>query len=233
MKPNEALVAQGSWSAKSAVYSTTGKTPQTSTRRSRTTMPNLLSSGSWCCGSLACCGGYAAPPPWKPACSTSRPSNCWNSGRTARLRQARVSRSTRCWDARTRLTAIAHNSTICEPGVGPHPAQRQILPIPAPTSRVAFWVSPICQAMRSTGLADTKPSFGVKLARSCLRSMHWAEEDLRTEAAISTSATGTNDPLTSTRNAELANHQATNSTFLAGSRRQIGFVLPKTASRTC
>jgi len=62
--------------------------------------------------------------------------------------------------------------------------------------------------MRSTGLADTKPSFGVKLARSCLRSMHWAEEDLRTGVAISTSATGTNDPLTSTRNAESAHHQA-------------------------
>ena len=61
--------------------------------------------------------------------------------------------------------------------------------------------------MRSTGLADTKPSFGVKLARSCLRSMHWAEEDLRTEVAISTSAAGTNDPLTSTRNAKSANHQ--------------------------
>ena len=38
--------------------------------------------------------------------------------------------------------------------------------------------------------------------------MHWAEEGLRTEVAISTSATGTNDPLTSTRNAESAHHQA-------------------------
>ena len=83
--------------------------------------------------------------------------------------------------------------------------------------------------MRSTGLADTKPSFGVKLARSCLRSMHWAEEDLRTEVAISTSATGTNDPLTSTRNAESANHQAKIQRFWQASdensHRQIGFVL--------
>jgi hypothetical protein len=61
--------------------------------------------------------------------------------------------------------------------------------------------------MRSTGLADMKPSFGVKLARSSLRSMHWAEEDLRTEVAISTSAAGTKDPLVSTRNAESDNNQ--------------------------
>ena len=85
--------------------------------------------------------------------------------------------------------------------------------------------------MRSTGLADTKPSFGVKLARSCLRSMHWAEEDLRTEVAISTSAAGINDPLTSTRNAELANHQAKIQRFWQASdeniHRQIGFVLSK------
>jgi hypothetical protein len=49
--------------------------------------------------------------------------------------------------------------------------------------------------------------------------MHWAEEDLRTEVAISTSATGINDPLMSTTNAESANHQAKSSTFLAALMR--------------
>ena len=49
---------------------------------------------------------------WKPACSTSRPSNCWNSGRTAKPRQNRASRSTRCSGGPLRSTAIAHHRTI-------------------------------------------------------------------------------------------------------------------------
>ena len=61
-----------------------------------------LASLLWCC---------AAPPPCRPACSTSRPSNCWNLGRTAKLRLARVSHSTRCSDGLTRPTAIAHRWT--------------------------------------------------------------------------------------------------------------------------
>jgi hypothetical protein len=51
--------------------------------------------------------------------------------------------------------------------------------------------------------------------------MYWAEEDLRTEVAISTSAAGNNDPLKSTRNAEPVSHQARSSTLLATSRRKI------------
>jgi hypothetical protein len=45
--------------------------------------------------------------------------------------------------------------------------------IPPPTSPAAFCVWPICRATRSTGLAGMKPSFGARLARPCLLSMHW------------------------------------------------------------
>ena len=55
--------------------------------------------------------------------------------------------------------------------------------IPPPTSRVAFCVSPICPATRSTDLAGMKQSFGAKPARSCSLSMHWIVANHKKETA--------------------------------------------------
>jgi hypothetical protein len=55
-----------------------------------TTTLSLPLSENWCFGWPVCCGGCAAPPPWKLACLTSRLSNC--SHLTLRQSRKRFSR---------------------------------------------------------------------------------------------------------------------------------------------
>jgi hypothetical protein len=61
---------------------------------------------------------------------------------------------------------------------------------PAADLARCFCVWPICPAAPSTGSAGMKQSFGVKPARSCLRSMHWIDGNYRTDGAVSVSAVG-------------------------------------------
>ena len=70
------------------------------------------------------------------------------------------------------------------------PALGQNPLISPPTSRVAFCASPICPAIRSTGLAGMKQFFGARLARSCLLSMHWIVANHKIEGAASVSVAG-------------------------------------------
>ena len=74
------------------------------------------------------------------------------------------------------------NGTEACPGSGPESID------PAPTSHVAFCVSPIWPATRSTGLAGMKQSFGARPARSCLLSMHWIVANHKREVAVSRQA---------------------------------------------
>ena len=72
--------------------------------------------------------------------------------------------------------------------------------IPPLSSRVAFYVSPICPTTRSTASADMKQPFGAKPARSCLRLMPWIAANHGIEGAVSVSAAGKNCRSTSPRN---------------------------------
>src|SRR4026207_191840 len=85
-----------------------------------------------------------------------------------------------------------------------------------------FHVDPSALGGTDAAARTSKPAPGFfprnRAARPAMCRHRWqaTEEDLRTEVAISTSATGTNDQLTSTRNAESSQSSGQNSTFLAG-----------------
>ena len=81
-------------------------------------------------------------------------------------------------------TPIEHR-TASQTERKPCPALGRNPLIPPPTSRVAFCVSPICPATRSTGLAGMKQSFGAKPARSCLLSTHWIVANHKIEGGAS------------------------------------------------
>jgi hypothetical protein len=105
--------------------------------------------------------------------------------------------STRCSGGPTWAvsTAILHR-TVSRTEQKPDPLPcRNLLKLPSiPTlsSRVAFYVSPICPTTRSTASADMKQPFGAKAARSCLRLMPWIAANHGIEGAASTSAAGKN-----------------------------------------
>jgi len=64
----------------------------------------------------------------------------------------------------------SHDGEMCPTWSANPPRLLTILP---QSSRVAFYVSPICLTTRSTASADTKQPFGARLARFCLHLMSW------------------------------------------------------------
>jgi hypothetical protein len=49
-----------------------------------TTTLNRQWSGNWCFAWQVCCGGFAVPRPWKPACSTCKLNSFMSSGRAVK-----------------------------------------------------------------------------------------------------------------------------------------------------
>ena len=80
---------------------------------------------------------------------------------------------TRSMPNRLMSTPTEHR-TASQPERKPCPVPGRNLLIPPPTSRVAFCASPIYPALRSTGSAGMKQSYGAKSAKSCSPSMEGA-----------------------------------------------------------
>ena len=115
------------------------------------------------------------------------------------------------------------NETEARPGSGPNPL------IPPSTSHVAFCVWPICQATRSTGLADMKQSFGARPAKSCLLSMHWIVANHTKDGAVSASAASQNCRPTSAMSVDFRTRRLLRCSARRATDRnsqEIGFVSP-------
>ena len=82
----------------------------------------------------------------------------------------------------------ASHSITSETGSGPRSGPKSV--DLATDLALAFCASPICPAIRSTGLAGMKQFFGARLARSCLLSMHWIVANHKIEGAASVSVAG-------------------------------------------
>ena len=115
---------------------------------------------SWCCGSLAGCGGCAAPPPWKRPVPHPGRTTAGIPGETPKLRQARVSRSTRWTDRLGRLRSRTTRQSA-KPESG-YIRLRVNSADPSVDFASCFLTLANLPTMRSTVLAVTKPSFGVK-----------------------------------------------------------------------